>query len=285
MRGASRASLAAAKDRLASSGGSGGSSPQASTALADSTAAQAADLGDQLFAVVGLLDREPALRRSLSDPSIDSSARTGLADNLLRGKISATALDQVTALAGDRWSEPGDLADAVEELAVMAICTSADVAGELDEVEDQLFRFGRIVGGNPGLRYALSNLFVPADGRRSLVVDLLDGKVTGPALRLITQAAAHPRGRSMDANLESYAILAAALRERLVAEVHVAVPLSADQRSRLAAVLAAAYGHDVHLNVVVDPHVIGGMTVRIGDELINGSVASRLAELRRGLAA
>lgn len=272
MRGASRGSLAAAKDRLAAS-------------LADGTAAQADDLGDQMFAVVGLLDREPALRRSLSDPSVDANARAGLADTLLRGKISATALDQVTGLAGDRWSEPADLTDAVEELAVMAICTSADTAGQLDELEDELFRFGRIVGGNPGLRYALSNLFVPAQGRRSLVVDLLDGKVTPPALRLISQAAAHPRGRSMDANLESYANLAAALRQRLVAEVHVAVPLSGDQRSRLAAVLTAAYGHDVHLNVVVDSQLVGGMTVRIGDELINGSVASRLAELRRGLAA
>jgi F-type H+-transporting ATPase subunit delta len=272
MRGASRASLAAAKDRQA-------------VLLAGGTAGRAADLGDQLFAVVGLLDTEPALRRSLSDPSIDASARSGLADTVLRGKISAAALDQVTALAGDRWSEPGDLADAVEQLAVLAICTSADMSGQLDEVEDELFRFGRIVGGDPGLRYALSNLFVPPDGRRSLVLDLLEGKATGPGLRLVSQAAAHPRGRSMDANLESYANLAAALRQRLVAEVHVAVPLSGDQRSRLAAVLAAAYGHDVHLNVVVDSQLVGGMTVRIGDELINGSVASRLAELRRDLAA
>jgi len=272
MRGASRASLAAAKDRL-------------SVSLADATAAQAADLGDQLFGVVGLLDREPAVRRSLSDPAIDASARSGLADNLFRGRISASALEQMTALAGDRWSAPADLADAVEQLAVLAICTAADVAGQLDELEDELFRFGRIVGGDPGLRYALSNLFVSAEGRRSLVVDLLEGKVAGPALRLVSQAASHPRGRSMDANLESYANLAAALRERLVAEVHVAVPLGGDQRSRLAALLAAAYGHDVHLNVVVDSQLVGGMTVRIGDELINGSVASRLAELRRGLAA
>lgn len=272
MRGASRASLAAARERLAA-------------ALADSTAAQASDLGDQLFAVVGLLDREPALRRSLSDPAIDAHARSGLADSLFSGKISAAALAQVTSVVGERWSESSDLTDAVEELAVLAICASADSDGQLDELEDELFRFGRIVGGDPGLRYALSNLFVPAEGRRSLVTGLLEGKVTESAMRLIGQAAAHPRGRSMDANLESYANLAAALRQRLVAEVHVAVPLSGEQRSRLAAVLAAAYGHDVHLNVVVDSQLVGGMTVRIGDELINGSVASRLAELRRGMAA
>jgi F-type H+-transporting ATPase subunit delta len=272
MRGVSRGSLSAARDRL-------------DAALADSTAAQASDVGDQLFAVVGLLDHEPSLRRTLSDSAIEGSARAQLADGLFGGRISPVALAQVTGLVSDRWSEPADLPDAAEELAVLAICTAADIDGRLDEVEDELFRFGRIVGGDPGLRYALANLFVPAQARISLVTDLLAGKVTGPGLRLITEAAAHPRGRSMDGTLEAYANLAAELRQRLVAEVHVAVPLSGDQRSRLAAVLRAAYGHDVHLNVVVDPQLIGGVTVRIGDEQINGSVASRLAELRRDLAA
>ncbi len=271
MRGSSRASLSAAKVRLVS-------------ALPGSTAAQASDLGDQLFAVAGLLDREPALRRTLSDPSIEARARSGLAGSLLRGKISDAALAQVSGLAADRWSESTDLADATEDLAVLAICTAADIDGKLDDVEDELFRFGRIIGSDPGLRYALSNLFVPPRARRDLVTDLVEGKVTSYSLRLMTQAAAYPRGRSVDAGLESYANLAAELRQRLVAEVHVALPLSDDQRSRLAAALAAAYGHDVHLNVVVDPQLIGGMTIRIGDELINSSVASRLAELRRTLA-
>ncbi len=111
MRGASRASLSAAKERLA-------------VALARATAAQATEVGDQLFAVVNLLDREPGLRRSLSDPSRDRAARTGLAQAVLAGKISDTALDQVTELAGARWSEPRDLPDAAEELAVLAVCRS-----------------------------------------------------------------------------------------------------------------------------------------------------------------
>jgi F-type H+-transporting ATPase subunit delta len=272
MRGTSRASLSAAKERLES-------------ALAGAGATQAASLGGELFAVTGLLDRERALRRNLSDPSIDADARSGLADSLLSGKISGAAVAQVTGLVADRWSEPADLANAAEELAVLAICTAADRDGQLDEVEDELFRFGRIVGGDPGLRYALSDLFVPAEGRRSLATDLLTGKASEPALLLISQAASYPRGRGMDASLEFYANVAAALRERLVAEVHVVAPLSNEQRARLAALLAASYGHDVHLNVVVDPELVGGMTVRIGDELINGSVASRLAELRRDLAA
>ncbi len=272
MRGASRASLAAAKERLAA-------------ALAEGTAAAAASVGDELFAVVQLLDHETALRRTLSDPSIDGSARAGLAESVLTGKVSAAVVSQVAGLAGNRWSEPADLVDAAEELAVLAICTGADKDGKLDEIEDELFRFGRIVGGDPGLRYALSNQFVPPAGRRGIVTDLLAGKVADPTLRLVSQVAAAPRGRSVDASLEKYAGLAAGLRQRLVAEVHVAAELTSAQRARLAAALSATYGHDVHLNVVLDPELIGGMSVRIGDELINASVESRLAAVRRDLAA
>ncbi len=272
MRGTSRASLAAAKQRLGA-------------ALAGRTAAQASQLGGELFAVVGLLDSEPGLRRALSDPSRDAAARAGLASGLLRGKVSDATLEQVTALVSERWSAPGDLADAAEEVAVTAIAQAADAQGQLDQTEDDLFRFGRIVQANPALRAVLSNQFASAEGRRGVVNDLVAGKVTDSALTLITQAAGQPRGRSLDASLESYANLAAELRQRLVAEVRVAVPLADEQRGRLAAALVAAYGHDIHLNIVIDPEVLGGMAVRIGDQLINGSVASRLAELRRQLAA
>jgi F-type H+-transporting ATPase subunit delta len=272
MRGASRASLTAAKSRLAA-------------ALAGSAAADASQVGDELFAVVDLLDGEAGLRRALSDPTIDGSARADLAAELLGGKVSARTLDQVTGLAAGRWSEPGDLVEALEQLAVLAIAEAADCDGQLDNLEDELFRFSRIVEASPYLRAALSNPFVPAEARLSLVADLLDDKVSKPAFRLICRAAARPRGRSLDTSLEMYANLAAELRERFVAEVHVAVPLTDAQKDRLAVALVAAYRHDVHLNIVLDPEVIGGMSVRVGDELINGSVASRLADLRRDLAA
>ncbi|HXP20086.1 MAG TPA: F0F1 ATP synthase subunit delta [Streptosporangiaceae bacterium] len=280
MRGASRVSLAAAKERLTAvlmarpaAGGPEAGLPSAGTGI-----------GDELFAVTGLLDRDPGLCRALSDPSRDAPARADLAQTLLSGKISDATLGQVTGLVSSRWSEPGDLADAAEQLAVLAVAAAADADGQLDELEDELFRFSRVVQANPPLRAALSNQFVPPERRRELALALVDGKVTATALKLITQAAAHSRGRSLDASLETYATLAAEQRERLVAEVHVAVPLTDEQRSRLVAALVAGYGHDVHLNVVLDPQVVGGISVRIGDELINGSVASRLADLRRRLA-
>jgi F-type H+-transporting ATPase subunit delta len=270
VRGSSRASLALAKERLTEilAGGAG-----------------PGQLGDEMFAVTGLLDSEPKLRRTLADPTRETRAKEGLVRQLLAGRIGAPALELVSALAGERWSEPADLADAAEELAVLAIVEVAEREGSLDDVEDELFRFGRVVNAEPELRATLSNPFFPADRKRGLLNALLGGKVTGPAMRLVTQAAVQPRGRSLDASLDEFAHLAAERRERLVAEVHVATALTAEQRRRLAAALAAAYGHDVHLNVVLDPQVIGGMSVQIAGEIIDGSTASRLAELRRRLAA
>jgi F-type H+-transporting ATPase subunit delta len=96
---------------------------------------------------------------------------------------------------------------------------------------------------------------------------------------------AHPRGRSLTVALDLCAGIAARHRQQLVALVRTAVDLSAGQRRRLAQALTASYGHDVHLDVVVDPSVVGGISVQIGDELIDGTAASRLAAVRRKLAA
>jgi F-type H+-transporting ATPase subunit delta len=270
MRGASRASLAEARERL-------------SAAL--EAGADAEQLGSELFAVLRVLDAQPGVRRALSDPSRPAAAKADLVEALLSGKVSPAVLEIVTVVATARWSAPRDQGDALEQLAVLAVVAAADDAGRLDDVEDELFRFSRVVGSYPDLRTALASPFLAAEHKQELVNALLQGKVSPQTLQLATQAAIHPRGRSLDASLEEYARLAAERRERIVAEVHVAIPMTAEQRGRLAAALATAYGHDVHLNVVLDPQIIGGLSVRIGDELIDGSTVSRLAGLRRRFAA
>jgi F-type H+-transporting ATPase subunit delta len=279
VRGMSRASLADVKERLDAVLAGSAASP----GTAGVTAAQ--ELGDQLFAVTGLLDDEASLRRILSDPSREARAKQSLAQGLLRGKIGDPALELVNALVGENWSEPADLPDATEQLAALAIVEAADRQGVLDDVEDELFRFGRVVNASPELRIALSDPFIAADRKNGLLQGLLGGKVTEPAMRLISQAADRPRGRSLDVSLQEYARLAAERRERLVAEVHVAIALTAQQRDRLRGALAASYGRDVHLNIVLDPRVIGGMSVQILDEIIDGTMAGRLAGLRRRMAA
>ncbi len=270
MRGISRTSIAEVEDRLEPLVGD----PRAAT-----------DLGNELFAAAGVLATQPALRRALSDPSRSDQARAELALAVFSGKVSDATAGLIEAVGAARWSAPGDLTDAVEQLAAQAIIAAAEHEGRLDDLEDELFRFGRIVNSEPDLRIALTNPFLPATAKRDLLDNLLAARVTPEALRLITEAAVNPLGRSLDVSLEEYARLAARRRERLVAEVHVAVALTDRQRSRLAAALATAYGHQVHLNVVLDPKVAGGLTVRIGDELIDGSVATRLAEAGRRLVA
>jgi F-type H+-transporting ATPase subunit delta len=270
MKGASRASLAEAGDQLEA------------TAAAGKGAA--ATTGDELFAVAHLLDAEHGLRRTLTDPARDAEAKAGLIRSLLAGKVSAATLDVVASLAAARWSASRDLADAAEELGVRALAMAAEEAGQLDDLEDDLFRFGRVVAAQSELRFALSDPYLPA-GRKQEVLDaLLEGKVGPAAKRLITEASIHPRGRSLEASLDAFAKLAAERRQRLVAEVRVASTLSKQQQDRLTAALAALYGHQVHLNIVLDPQVVGGMSVRVGGEIIDASVTSRLADLRRRLA-
>ena len=268
MRGASRASYAELRDRLDAS--------VSGTVVAER-------IGDELFAVTRLLDSEHGLRRALADPTKLSHEKAEVARRLLHGKVSAETEDLVAEAAAARWASPGDMADGIEQLAIEALTLAAQFGGTLDDLEDDLFRFGRVVSGQPGLREALIG---PADtdAKQSLLENLLSGKVSSPALALITQVLTHPRGRSPQAALDICAQIAARRREQLIAVVRVATELSAEQRRRLAATLAATYGQEIHLNVVHDPAVIGGVSIQIGDELIDGTAASRLAEVRRRLA-
>src|SRR5215469_3781044 len=183
------------------------------------------------------------------------------------------------------WPARRDIADAAEELAVLATAASATGPGQLDDVEDELFRFGRIASGEPELIAALSSPRYPDEQKRGLLNTLLADKVALPTLRLITQAVVNPRGRNLEANLADYARLVAEWRQRLIAVVRVATALSDRQRERLTAALSAIYDRGIQLNVVIDPQVVGGVSIQIGDDLIDGTLSSRLAALRRHWAA
>ncbi|MGH3223704.1 MAG: F0F1 ATP synthase subunit delta [Streptosporangiaceae bacterium] len=270
MRGVSRTSFADLTERLSAE---------------DITSATVATrLGNELFEVVGLLDTEHGLRRALSDPGKPADEKGAVASALLGGKITRRAEGLVVAAVGAHWATRGDMVDAIELLAVQASVLAAQADDGLDELEDGLFRFGRVVAGQPELRSALASTWLPDAQKRELLGALLDGKATGVTRRLIEQMVIHPRGRALSVALDVCAEVAARCREQLIAEVHTAVELSAGQRRRLAAALAQSYGHQVHLNIVLDPSVVGGISVQIGDELIDGTAASRLAEVRRKLA-
>jgi len=269
MRGASRESFAAARETLG--------------ALIRSGDTDLPALSDELLDLAGLLHREGPLRRALTDPSRSGDDRAALARALVDDRVGAAAADLLVWAVQARWSAPRDLADALELLAVGALVAAAEAAERLDAVEDELFRLGRIVAGTPELRSALSDRSAPVASRAALIEGLLEGRVADETRRLVRHAVVAPRGRTFERIMSEYARVAAERRSQLVATVTASVPLTEEQRSRLGAALARIYGHDVHLNVDVDPSIVGGVRVAIGDEVIDGSVVARLDDARRRL--
>lgn len=269
MRGVSTESFAAGQERL-------------ETLLA-TRGTDAAALGEALFAVTEVLAANPGVRRALTDPARDGQAKAALVERLFSGRLPGDAVDVVAGAARSRWSAAGDLSDAIESYAVSAVLASAESAGRLDAVEDELFRFARMVEADQGLRDAFSYRTAGPDRKAELVRRLLEGRAAPETVRLASQAAAYPRGLRTEQVLEHLVQAAAERRQQVVAHVVAATPLTTEQRTRLEAVLTRRYGR-VRLNVDVDPAVLGGLRIEVGSELVDGTVAARIEEARRRLA-
>ena len=240
-------------------------------------------LADQLFSVARLLSGETTLRRHLADPAVAEDARTGLVERLLGGKLDRPALEAVAAAVAARWSRPVDLVNALESLARNAALGSAEKGERLDDVEDELFRFGRILDREPELAGLLADTGRLLEGRLGLLDRLLSGKVTPTTATLLRQAVSLPRGRHLDVIAEELAELAAARRELSVARVTTPVRLTPDQEQRLTGSLSRLYGRPMSLQVELDESLLGGLVVRVGGEVIDGSVAGRIEAARRHL--
>jgi F-type H+-transporting ATPase subunit delta len=248
------------------------------------TAVPAEQLGDEMLSVVRLLDGEISLRRVLGDSSAERERREALLKQLLSGKVSAQALTVLTAAVGERWSTPRELVDGLDELGRTALLVHAEQEGRLDAVEDELFRFSRIVAADSDLERALSDRTAPAASKADLVRELLGAKADSVTLRLVEQLVTVPRGRAVVSGLGDLAAEAAKRRERSVATVVAPVPLTEQQEERLAATLTRIYSRPIALHVEVDPEIQGGLVIRVGDEVIDGSATGRIDELRRRLA-
>jgi F-type H+-transporting ATPase subunit delta len=240
-------------------------------------------LADELFAVARLLDGQPSLRRALSDPSGKPDDRAALARRLLTGKVSDAALDLVEAIARQRWSRPLDLVEAAETLGIEAAFDAADVQGQLDGVEDELFRFGRIVAGDPDLSRVLSDRAASAKGKAELLDRLLATKVSPVTELLLRNVLTGSHVATAEVAIERLSETASARRGQSVAHVTSAVELTAAQEQRLTQILGRLYGRTIGLQVTVDPDVLGGLVIRVGDEVIDGSVVHRLEAAGRRL--
>lgn len=267
MRGASRTSLAQMRERLGEALQRGTDSPQ--------------ELADALFALVRLLSREGVLRRTLSDPATPIDAKRRLIEGLFRERVSDAIVGLLLGAAGLRWSSTADFVDAIETLGVQTLFTIAENEDSLDDVEDELFRFGRVVERESRLRSLLSNARIPNDAKRDFVAGLLGERVNPITQRLIDEMVLSPRGRTLDRALDDLARQAAERRQQLIAAVKVPVPMSDEQSDKLAETLREVYGRGVRLQVELDPDLVGGFVVHIGDEVIDASVGRRLAEVAR----
>ena len=244
--------------------------------------ADADRLGDELFSLTLTLDAEHALRRALTEPAVPPEAKSRLLATIATGKLSPEAVEVADVAVRNRWSQGRDLGDALERASVTAHVAGADAAGRLDAVEDNLFRFGRIVEGDAALREVLSDPGTPFEGKRRLVARLVEDKVDVSTLRLLEQAVAG-RHRSLPAVLAVYEEVAAERRDSLVATVWVASELSRDHRDRLAQALTRQYSREVHLNVIVEPSLLGGVRVAVGDEIIDSTIENRIRQAHRRL--
>lgn len=265
MQGTSRRALLASREALA-------------TALKGTDRAQ---LAQELLFVSAVVSGNPVLQRALADPSREGADKVELLNRLFGGRVSEPTQQVAATVVAQRWAGERDLTDSLEALAVEAMLATAQSQGRLDQVEDELFRFNRIVAGTDRLRAALTDRSAPASAKTEVVRQLLEGKVAPETQRLAQRAIAGHRRRRFDHAIEGYLAIAARLQEQLTAAVTTAVPLEPRQVERLTAALAEQYGRNIHLNLVVDPRVVGGIRIEIGDEVIDGTILSRLDEVRR----
>ncbi len=270
MRGTSRTSLADAHERL-------------EPVLRENDSRTTSTLGTELYAVAGLLDGSGALRRALTDPSRSGRDKADLVTRLLRGQVGELAVDVAGSVARERWAQDRDVADALEQLGTQSLLASAESDGAMDRVEDEVFRFSRIIEGDRRLSGALGDRNADPAQRGDLVERLLEGKAHPVSQALARQAAVAPRGDTVEGAIGRVLEAAAERRRRLVAIATAAVPLTAAQVDRLASALTSMYGRTVVVEVDVDPSVVGGMRVTVGDEAIEGTIATRMDEAKRSL--
>ncbi|WP_027507218.1 F0F1 ATP synthase subunit delta [Rhodococcus sp. UNC23MFCrub1.1] len=251
-------------------------------AASDATSA-AAGAGSDLFGVVSVLDGQRPLRAALADASAAPDARRALAGRLFDGKIGAAATAALQAAVAQNWSSARDLTDSLVLLGREALLRAAQDQDQLGTVEDELFRLGRIIAGDPALEQALSDRSKPAEASGSLLSTLLYGKVTAITEALAIQAVGRLKGAAPASVFGELSALAATRRDKEVAHVRSSTELSEDQISRLTSRLEGIYGKSVTVHVEVDRELLSGLVVRVGDEVIDGSGAGRLASLRKSL--
>ena len=248
-------------------------------------------LAKELFGILGMVDSSAGLRRALTDPSRNGDEKSALVRQLVGGKVSADAAEIAGGLASLRWATARDIGDALETLAATVVISVAEnksavsasgITG-LEELENDLFSFNQAVASSHEVQRALSETQASAAAKSAFAEKLVPA-ASEEAKVLIRQAVTQPRGIKPTRLVERFAELAAKRQQRWIATVNVTRPLTQTQLARLQAGLNDMYGRALKINVNVDPALIGGIRVQVGDEVLDASVLTRLGELQRQLA-
>ncbi|MFM8632323.1 MAG: F0F1 ATP synthase subunit delta [Candidatus Nanopelagicus sp.] len=252
-------------------------------AVEKQSANEVALLAQDLFVILSVLSSSIGVRRALTDNARDVGAKADLISNLFGKNITAQAQALLANAAALRWSNPGEIADAIENLAIEAEATSADKNNESEQVENQLFDFARVLRANPELRQALNTSADTDQSKVALLESVVKGNYANSTVNLLKRVITLSRGRSIDATLATYSHYVSARKDRLVAHVKSAVALSDTQLNKLVAALGKQIGRDVHINLEIDPKVLGGISIRYADDVIDGTIVNRLADAGRAL--
>ena len=252
--------------------------------ISSSDPSVASKVSADLLAIVTVLDSSIALRRALTDYARDAASKVELSKTVFSGVQSENAFALLSTMVGLRWSSPRDLGDVIELLGVEAASVAVEKASQLDQLESELFAFAQIVAKNPELRATFALRSTSEVKKSDLVSALLSGKALQASIDLISFLVDHPRGRNLESGLNEFADVISARKARLIAHVVSANPLTSEQTTRLTSALTKMMGHEIRVNVSVEKEVVGGLSIRIADELIDGTLIARLAQADRLLA-
>ena len=253
------------------------------TVAQSNAAVDGAQIGPELFDVVEVLDSNRDLRVALIDPAASSEKRADLADRVFGEKLNQASRSVLRSAVDKDWSNTRDFRNGLVQLGRRALFRAAEADDKLTTVESELFQLARVFEDAPQLEMLLADRQASADRRRQLLASVLYGKVTSITETLALQAISRAKQRPVEA-CETLSREAAQLRGYEVAHVVTAGELSDTQRSTLADKLGRIYGHKMSIHGEVDPSILGGMVIRVGDERIDGSTSGKLEKLRRAFA-
>ena len=240
-------------------------------------------MGAELFTVVEIIEKDRPTRIAVADVSATPQQRRTLMTSLIENKVLPETLRVCQEAAGLDWSNPADLRDGLVRTARSALLQAAELSNSLPQVEEELFQLSRTIKAHPGLEQALGDRRASADERRALLAQLLYGKVSAISEILASQAVARPQEGLAADDLDILSRQAAHEIGRRVADVTTPIALNDAQREALRKKLHGIYGIEVSIHEVINPAILGGVIMKVGSGIINGSLASKLDSLRRSL--